>query len=177
MRDYIFYHNASEMGYDLEGINVNWDGDDDSDDDIFVDLDDGDGWEFFIGSKEFDAKSYEFSIVTSNKNEAFEAIGNRVWVIQGEAWTEPREYYLHGYFIPELVERRPVKIGSKTFKYRLYGNLDSIALPLENSFRLNGEFWFIFSRKEFQNFCKGFREIINSAHVADLEDCYERIKF
>lgn len=153
MRDYILYHNATKMGYDLENIPI--------------DGDDGLEWEYFVGDD--DLEEYTFSIVTSNEKESQESIGQRVWVIQGSAESSPRRYYLHGYFFPIVTERCLIKIGDKEFKYRLLGNDDYLVRPLHKAAYLDRREWFGDFLREHKNFKTGFREIRDSAFVEQLD--------
>lgn len=158
------------MGYDLEGKTIN------GTDDDYVDDWEDESWEN-PENQDVDGGCLDFSIVTSNAAEAKGSIGNRVWVIQGEAHTKPREYYLHGYFFPETYQIKPTTIARRKFKYRLCGGSDKMVLPIQQAERLNGYFWFISFRKHYKNFRVGFREITDSTFISELEDIYEKIKF
>ena len=124
MRNYILYHNASDMGYDLEGNDLFGE---EEGVNVFSSSVFNDGevyepdWEFFAGDE--DLEEYTFSIATSNKKETEESIGQRVWVIQGEAFSSPRRYYLHGYFSPLVTEKKEIKLGGRKFQYQLLEHL------------------------------------------------------
>jgi len=172
MKDYILYHNAEKMGYDLEGDRFLEDDEDLEGESMSDELEDL-HWENPDNSAAIDDESL-FAIATSNRKETEECIGHRVWVIQGQAGTFPREYYLHGYFYADGYQLKPETIARKKFKYRIYRNSDFIFRPIDQNLRLNREFWFLGFRKCYQNFRKGFREIVDSAFVAEIEEFYSK---
>lgn len=174
MREYILYHNATEMGYDLEGNDLlkEFEGINTFSLSLFDESQAGDmGWEYFAGDDELE--EYEFSIVTNNKKEVGDSINQRVWVIQGEAFTSPRRYYLHGFFYPLVAEKKPIKIGDTKFQYRLLGREDGLRFPLVDACYLDRSGWFGGFLRYYQNFRVGFREIKDSAWIAELEEIYE----
>ena len=169
VKNYILYHNAEKMGYDLEGNQI----DDDNAFPYSDPFDDSDELKWQL-PKEFAEEDFDnmFKIVTRNGKEAKECIQNRVWVIQGLG--EPREYYLHGYFYPIAYRNRPLIINNKKFDYQIIGNDENISESIKDAIRLNGEFWFIGFKRYFQNFRVGFREIVDFGFVAELDECYEK---
>lgn len=184
MRDYILYHNAMKMRYDLEEAPIEGQQEEDTEakalglnifetsgfyDNNFYEPD----WEFFSGDDSLE--DLPFSIVTSNRKESVESIGQRVWIIQGQALTIPRQYYFHGCFSPLVADRGISLIGDRRFKYRLWGEEESLYRPIHPALYLSREGWFGEVLQSFQNFRFGFREIPNSFWVARLEEMQDEV--
>ena len=189
MRHYILYHNPERMGYDFGGNLVEFEAEFEPvySEDWFIygydwsdwksQYDEDFTWEDIVTGdiyQEADLTSFE-TIVTNNKKEALEAKGQRVWIIQGEVGTKPRRFWLHGYFDATNTLRRIQKTNDKKFEYMVMGK-EGILESIDGAIEVTHLDWFLRLKRELKNFRRGFREVMDSGLIFEMEECFSQRK-